>query len=250
MTPSNFCANTKPAPGIPAPAARGDAAPASSKPRRSTRGAGRFAGTLVLRALIAGRGYDPADQVWSQALVGAAAAVPGALIAARRPRHPVGWLLLLAGVWLAVPAFGYEYARYAFGVHPGALPGGDWWLWASRREGAISDYALPFLLLLFPTGYLLSRRWRPVAWLAFAAVTVVNLVQAFLAGAGRRGELASSPRGPSRTGRSARACRRDDGGPHPGNCDASDCLDRHPSSEDRPEGCLTTESVGEPALCG
>jgi signal transduction histidine kinase len=141
-----------------------------------------FAGTLVLRALIAGRGHDPADQVWSQALVGAAAAVPGALIAARRPRHPIGWLLLLAGVWLAVPAFGYEYARYTFGVHPGALPGGDWWLWASRREGAMSDYALPFLLLLFPTGYLLSRRWRPVAWLAFAAVTVVNLVQTFLAG--------------------------------------------------------------------
>src|SRR6266550_4398706 len=41
MTPSNFCANTKPAPGIPAPAARGDAAPASSKPRRGTRAAGR-----------------------------------------------------------------------------------------------------------------------------------------------------------------------------------------------------------------
>jgi two-component system, NarL family, sensor kinase len=144
---------------------------------------GFFAGTLVLRALIAGRGHDPADQVWSQALVGAAVAVPGALIAARRPRHPIGWLLLLAGVWLTVPAFGYEYARYTFEVHPGALPGGDWWLWASRREGAMAgDYALPFLLLLFPTGYLLSRRWRPVAWLVFAAITAGNVVYAFLAG--------------------------------------------------------------------
>jgi hypothetical protein len=27
---------------------------------------GFFVGTLVLRALIAGRGHDPADQVWSQ----------------------------------------------------------------------------------------------------------------------------------------------------------------------------------------
>jgi signal transduction histidine kinase len=143
---------------------------------------GFFVGTLVLRALIAGRGHDPADQVWSQALVGAAVAVPGTLIAARRPRHPIGWLLLLAGVWLAVPAFGTEYARYTFAAQPGALPGGDWWLWASRREGAIQDYALPFLLLLFPTGYLLSRRWRPVAWLIFASVTAVNVVYAFLAG--------------------------------------------------------------------
>jgi signal transduction histidine kinase len=143
---------------------------------------GFFAGTVVLRALIAGRGYDPADQVWSQAIVGAAVAVPGTLIAARRPRHPIGWLLLLAALWLTVLAFGYEYARYTFGVHPGALPGGDWWLWASRREAAMADYALPLLLLLFPTGYLLSRRWRPVAWLVFALVTAVNVVYAFLAG--------------------------------------------------------------------
>ena len=139
---------------------------------------GFFAGTLVLHALIAA----PVDPVWGQALAGAAVAVPGVLIAARRPRHPIGWLLLLAGVWLAVPAFGAEYARYTFGAHPGALPGGDWWLWVSQREGAMADYALPFLLLLFPTGYLLSRRWRPVAWLIFAVVTAENLVYAFLAG--------------------------------------------------------------------
>ena len=139
---------------------------------------GFFAGTLVLRVLIAG----PAGPVWGQALAGAAVAVPGVLIAARRPRHPIGWLLLLAGVSLAVPAFGAEYARYTFVAHPGALPGGDWWLWVSRREGVMAGYALPFLLLLFPTGYLLSRRWRPVAWLIFAAVTAVNVVYAFLAG--------------------------------------------------------------------
>ena len=139
---------------------------------------GFFAGTLVLGALIA----DPADQAWSQALAGAAVAVPGTLIAARRPRHPIGWLLLLAGVGLAVPAFGAEYARYTFAAHPGALPGGDWWFWVSSREGAMAGYALPFLLLLFPTGYLLSRRWRPVAWLIFAAVTAEIVLYAFLAG--------------------------------------------------------------------
>src|SRR6266513_312656 len=46
----------------------------------------------------------------------------------------------------------------------------------------MADYALPFVLLLFPTGHLPSRRWRPVAWLVFAAVTAVNVVYAFLAG--------------------------------------------------------------------
>ena len=95
---------------------------------------GFFAGTLVLRALIAGRGHDPADQVWSQALVGAAVAVPGTLIAARRPRHPIGWLLLLGGVWLAVPAFGAEYARYTFVAQPGS---------AGRLRAALPAVAVP-----------------------------------------------------------------------------------------------------------
>src|SRR5262245_48685622 len=138
---------------------------------------GFFAGTVVLRVLIAGRAYDPADQVWSHAAVGAAVAVPGVLIAARRPRNPIGWLLLLAGVWLAVLTFGYEYARYTIGVQPGALPGGDWRLWASRQQNVLADYAFPFFLLLFPTGHLPSPRWRPVAWLIFALVTAVNLAE-------------------------------------------------------------------------
>ena len=46
----------------------------------------------------------------------------------------------------------------------------------------MADYGFPFFLLLFPTGYLLSRRWRPVAWLIVALVTAVNLAEAFLAG--------------------------------------------------------------------
>jgi hypothetical protein len=46
----------------------------------------------------------------------------GAVLADRRPRHPVGWLLLVLG--LAVTASGVidRYARYGLLARPGALP--------------------------------------------------------------------------------------------------------------------------------
>jgi UDP-N-acetylmuramyl pentapeptide phosphotransferase/UDP-N-acetylglucosamine-1-phosphate transferase len=50
----------------------------------------------------------------------------GAVLAGRRPRHPVGWLLLVLG--LAVTASGVVdgYARYGLLARPGALPAARW----------------------------------------------------------------------------------------------------------------------------
>ena len=43
---------------------------------------------------------------------------------------------------------------------------------------------LPFLLLLFPTGRLPSRRWRPLAWAVLVAWAVLLMVGLFLPGEG------------------------------------------------------------------
>jgi hypothetical protein len=55
-------------------------------------------------------------------LAAVSAATAGAVLASRRPRHPVGWLLLILGLsaaWAGVPP---AYAAYGLLARPGALP--------------------------------------------------------------------------------------------------------------------------------
>src|SRR6266498_4707315 len=46
----------------------------------------------------------------------------GAVLANRRPHHPVGWLLLVLGLSLAVAGVAAAYAAYGLVARPGALP--------------------------------------------------------------------------------------------------------------------------------
>jgi hypothetical protein len=90
----------------------------------------------------------------------------GALIVARRPGNRIGWSFGAAGLGLALRAFASEYAIYALLINPGSLPGGAWLAWVSNWLTVPAIYsAFAALLLLFPTGRLLSPPWRPVAWM-------------------------------------------------------------------------------------
>ncbi|HKH10334.1 MAG TPA: hypothetical protein VKA73_04235 [Rubrobacter sp.] len=94
------------------------------------------------------------------------APILGGLVASRRPRNPYGWLWLGFGAGLVLQLFGESYAAYALVAEPGSIPAPRS---ISRLLGAGGPLALicaPFLLLLFPTGSLPSRRWRPLAWVA------------------------------------------------------------------------------------
>lgn len=98
-------------------------------------------------------------------------AICGALIIARRPANPVGWLLYGFGVLYAPLSAARTYAWYVLIERPGRLPGGDIAAWADTWfGGSIQLAVLVLLFLLFPTGQLPSTRWRPLAWLVGLAV--------------------------------------------------------------------------------
>jgi hypothetical protein len=101
------------------------------------------------------------------ALVGAATA--GAVLAARRPRHPVGWLLLALGLLLVADGVALGYASYGLLARPGALPAADYVAVYLGRNAIPLAACLGFMLLLTPTGSLPSPRWRWWARIAAAA---------------------------------------------------------------------------------
>jgi hypothetical protein len=104
-------------------------------------------------------------------------ATVGALVASRRPKNPIGWILCVMGLATGAAFFAQGYADYALIARPGSLPGGEIAVWSLSWSGNILTVAPTFLLLLFPDGRLPSRSWRPVAWVA-AGATVVSVVGA------------------------------------------------------------------------
>jgi hypothetical protein len=101
-------------------------------------------------------------------LVAVSAATVGAVLASRRSRHPVGWLLLALGLW-----FVYGYASWVLLAWRGAPPA----VGAAVLDAnvVVIPALIGFVLLLTPTGTLPSQRWRWWARIA-AAAPVAGLV--------------------------------------------------------------------------
>jgi hypothetical protein len=124
------------------------------------------------------KGWTPwQDQaVYVVGIIGAP--ILGGLIASRRPENPYGWLWLGFGFGLALQQLAEPYAAYAL-VEPGSLVAPRTISQLLERGGPLALAFAPFLFLLFPTGRLPSRRWRPLAWVAAMAGVVLLTLNLF-----------------------------------------------------------------------
>jgi hypothetical protein len=101
----------------------------------------------------------------------------GALVASRRPENLIGWLFGCGALIWGLGELGLEYGVYALVTAPGSLPAGVWAAWFGAWARGIGGFFIVlFLLLLFPTGRLASRKWRAVAWVAVGYVVLFTLV--------------------------------------------------------------------------
>ena len=105
--------------------------------------------------------------------------VVGALVVARRPANAIGWLFSATGLLAMGASVAGEYSQYAYVTRPGSRPFAVvavWYInWAAF---VVFGLAFTFVLLLFPTGRLLSPRWRPIAWLAGSQIAADSLLAA------------------------------------------------------------------------
>ena len=111
-------------------------------------------------AVAAGTG-SAADFVAAVAFIGGFATV-GALLIWKRPANPIGWLMSASGASYTLAAS----AGLLLLHFPRTRAWGNWigWLFFFGMGFVV------FVLLLFPTGSLPSRRWRPLAWAAGVAM--------------------------------------------------------------------------------
>ena len=110
--------------------------------------------------------------ILAQGIPGTVIALVGAFIVWRVPRNAVGWVLIAVSATFTIEQFATEYAYLALLRQPGRWPLGEFAAWVGYWMFAPGQWAVPLVLLLFPTGRALSRGWR---WVVRAALALALL---------------------------------------------------------------------------
>ena len=175
----------------------------SSNPVPAARPAGRRPITAILAAIVwtlsllslatglllapwSGAGAVDIPTAVASSLAVISLVTVGAILVVRLPRNLIGWLLLGSGLSIAVNLGTSGLADYGLSQHPGSVPGAVWMALLSNVTWVPFIICLGFYLpLLYPSGHLPSRRWRPVAasgLIAIAFLTIQNVLAPFPTG--------------------------------------------------------------------
>jgi hypothetical protein len=135
--------------------------------------------TFVLQASLPDGNDSGNDLVANSAwgLVPILFAFVGALIIARQPRNVIGLLLIFPAITFAIPSDTYLAGFQA----PPTTPSIFFWLvlWFNNWGWVLLIFPILFILLLFPTGQLISPRWRSLIYLGIGMMFTMVFLSAF-----------------------------------------------------------------------
>jgi hypothetical protein len=111
-------------------------------------------------------------------------ATAGVIISSRLPQNAVGWIFLGIGLLLGLLFAAGAYATIGIDVEQGSfLPGSRIAAWIGSWIFIPATFGLPmFLLLLFPDGRFVSKRWRLAGWVLGVLVVFATASKALLPG--------------------------------------------------------------------
>jgi hypothetical protein len=111
-------------------------------------------------------GEEPIDDTISYGLIALTLSGTGAFVASRHPTNPIGWIFCAQGLWNGL------LEMWGEGMDYHGLPTAEVGRWLINWSWIADMCAYGLVFALFPTGHLLSKRWRwvPVV-LALALVT-------------------------------------------------------------------------------
>lgn len=138
-------------------------------------------GSLILSFLSQSASTVIPDAAWERRAIwilgGISTPIIGGLIAMRQPRNPYGWVWLIFGfAFSARLPFAQSYSIYAYYVATRPLPLAEVALLSNGLAWIIGLAMIPFAILLFPNGHLLSPRWRIVALATLVALALACAV--------------------------------------------------------------------------
>ena len=136
---------------------------------------------IIVLGVSAGVSFLQLGAAFNAVVISAAFSTVGAVVASRRPKNPIGWIMCAGGLGVALGSLTDAYATYLLFTSPEKQileAGMSAWVSLWITTAGVNLFLL--LLLLFPDGRLPSRRWRPVVWLVVLNMVTQITSSAFL----------------------------------------------------------------------